>query len=253
MRDTMATEIKAVEDNNTWTSTKLPPSKTSIGWKWVYKVKFRADSTVERYKACLVVKGYIQTEGLDYNETFSPVANMVTIRSLLAICAIKQWHLCQFDVNNAFLHGNLEEEIYMKLPPGFSSCNSNHHVCEFNKSLYGLKQASWQWFSKFSTTIITMGSTKSSADYSVFIKRQDQSFLILVVYVDDIIVAGNHLEATSNLKDFLHRQLKLKDLGPLKYLLGLEVARTSQGISVCQPQIYAENPSRYWFTWFPYF
>lgn len=136
----MATEIKAVEDNNTWTSTKLPPGKTSIGCKWVYKVKFRADSTVEKYKACLVVKGYIQTEGLNYNETFSPVANMVTIRSLLAIGAIKQWHLCQLDVNNAFLHGNLEEEIYMKLPPGFSSCNSNHHVCEFNKSLYGLKQ-----------------------------------------------------------------------------------------------------------------
>lgn len=98
-----------------------------------------------------------------------------------------------------------------------------------------------------------MGFTQSSADYSVFIKRQDQSFLILVVYVDDIIVAGNHLEAISNLKDFLHRHLKHKDLGPLKYLLGLEVARTSQGISVCQPQIYVENPSRYWFTWFPYF
>lgn len=140
--DAMKAEINALELNETWVIVDLPPGKDAIGCKWVYRIKFHADGTIERCKARLVAKGYTQQEGLDYHETFSPVAKLVTVRSLLAIAAIKGWHLCQFDVNNAFLHGDLNEEVYMQLPPGYPTINGSDNgrkVCKLRKSLYGLK------------------------------------------------------------------------------------------------------------------
>ena len=150
----MQAEINALQANHTWVMTPLPHGKVPIGCKWVFKIKLKSDKSVERYKARLVAKGYTQIEGIDFYETLSPIVKFTTIRTLLALAAVQGWHLTQLDVNNAFLHGDLYEEVYMVPPPGFVS---KRKVCKLTKSLYGLKPASRQWFAKLSSTIIEHG------------------------------------------------------------------------------------------------
>ena len=217
--------------------TKLPPGKVPIGCKWVFKIKLKADGSIERYKARLVAKGFIQTEGVDYYETFSPMVKFVTVRTLLAMAVVYGWHLSQLDVNNAFLHRELTKEVYMVPPLGFDSMGE---VCKLTKSLYGLKQASRQWFAKLSSTLLDHGFIQSKSDYSVFTKINKGSILILLVYVDDILITSNNVETVNTFKVFLDAKFKFKDLGTLKYFLGLEVARTEKGISLCQRKFVLE-------------
>jgi hypothetical protein len=233
--DAMSKELEALEANHTWVLTSLPPGKQPIGCKWVYKLKFKSDGTIERYMARLVAKGYNQREDIDYSETFSPVVKLVTIRSFIAIAAAQGWSITQLDVNNAFLHGDLDEEVFMSLPPGFRDKGGHtNQVYRLTKSLYGLKQASRQWFSKFSSTLLAHGFIQSKYDYSLFTKTVGHAFLALLVYVDDILIASNDVVSVTRLTTFLDHHFKLKDLGPAKYFLGLELARSAKGISLCQ-------------------
>lgn len=155
-QNAMAAKIEALEKNNTWVLTSLPPGKNTVGCKWVFRIKYKSDGSIERDKARLVAKGYTQEEGLDYFETFSSVTKLTTVRTLLAVASSKNWHLHQLDVNNAFLHGDLPEEVYMLHPPGYWQAIDNR-VCKLTRSLYGLKQASRQWFSKFTTSLLDFG------------------------------------------------------------------------------------------------
>ncbi|MCI05930.1 retrovirus-related pol polyprotein from transposon TNT 1-94, partial [Trifolium medium] len=143
--EAMNTELKALHQNKTWIYVDQPPNVKPIGNKWVYKVKHKADGFIERYKARLVAKGYNQIEGLDFFDTFSPVAKITTVRTLIALASAKSWHLHQMDVNNAFLPGDLHEDVYMSIPQGVKSPKSNQ-VCKLLKSLYGLRQASRKWY-----------------------------------------------------------------------------------------------------------
>lgn len=219
-----------------------PSGKTPIDNKWVYKIKYHADGSVDRFKARLVAKGYTQLYGIDYLDTFSPVAKIVTVRCLLSLAAISGWHLNQMDVTNAFLQGDLEEEIYMSLPEGLHHKGEyKYKVCRLVKSLYGLKQASRQWNLKFAHIMKHAGFDQSHHDHSLFMKREHNFITILLVYVDDIVITGNHEDSTSTLKNYLHTVIKIKDLGFLKYFLGIEVARSKQGICLNQKKYTVSN------------
>ncbi|CAN1266026.1 Retrovirus-related Pol polyprotein from transposon TNT 1-94 [Linum perenne] len=231
--EAMNSELNSLHTTNTWSLVSLPPNKKAIGCKWVYKIKYKADGSIERYKARLVAKGYTQTAGIDYTDTFAPVAKLTTVRALLSLASIKGWFLHQLDVNTAFLHGDLFEDVYMKPPLGLH-LDSPNLVCKLNKSLYGLKQASRQWNFKLTEFLQIRGFSQSKADYSLFTKNQNGLFLAVLVYVDDIIMTGNDDQGIQNLKTQLHEKFTIKDIGELKFFLGLEIARSSRGISLCQ-------------------
>ena len=161
--DSMYEEVDALEEQHTWDITTLPPNKIAIPIQWVYCIKYNADGTIKRHKSRLVVNGSKQVEGEDYSETFAHVVKMTTIRSLLRLVASKNWEAFQMDVNNAFLHGNLDEEIYMLLPPGFRHTHPGK-VCRLLKSLYGLKQAPRCWFKKLSDSLLRFGFVYSYDD-----------------------------------------------------------------------------------------
>ncbi|KAM6551619.1 hypothetical protein CsatB_001427 [Cannabis sativa] len=234
-KEAVENEISALMKNNTWTITILPPGKRSVGCKWVFTVKYKADGSVERFKARLVAKGFTQTYGIDYQETFAPVAKLNTVRVLLSLAANKDWPLHQLDVKNAFLNGDLEEEVYMDIPPGFENSSNQNKVCKLKKSLYGLKQSPRAWFGRFTKAIIQNGYTQCQADHTLFVKfSSDKRIAILIVYVDDIILTGDYKEEMERLKEFLSKEFEIKDLRYLRYFLGMEIARSRHGIFVSQ-------------------
>lgn len=232
-KSAMGSEMDALQRNHTWDLQELPPHKKALGSKWVFTIKLRSDGTIERHKARLVVLGNHQTEGIDYNDTFSPVAKMTTVRMFLDFASKKNHEVHQMDVHNAFLHGDLEEEVYMKIPQGFSSPGDTR-VCRLRKSLYGLKQAPRCWFSKLVDALLKYGFSQTRSDYSLFIYSRNGVSLRILVYVDDLIISGNSPSEITAFKSYLSVCFYMKDLGFLKYFLGIEVARSQEGIYLCQ-------------------
>lgn len=214
-------------------------SKSLVSCKWLFKLKFNVDGTLDRHKARLVARGFSQLEGIDYSETFAPVAKMITVRTLLTVASAKGWPITQMDVTNAFLHGDLEEDVFMALPPAYTFLKNQHSsqgeqlsdkidlVCKLDKSLYGLKQAPRQWFTRFSQVVKAAGFQQSLADCSLFFKSDGSSYTALLVYVDDMIITGNSPTEIASLKAHLQHHFKMKDLGSLRYFLGIEVEPTA--------------------------
>jgi len=182
-----------------------------------------------------------------YFETFSPVVKLTTVRFLLAIAVSSGWFLHQLDVDNAFLHGDLHEEVYMRPPPGFQD-SSSKMVCRLHKSLYGLRQASRQWNAKLTDALVAFGFIQSTTDHSLFTHRQNQSFTALLVYVDDVVLTGNDLTLIIEVKQYLHHHFRIKDIGELKYFLGFEVARSHRGLVLNQRKYCLEILSEFGLT-----
>jgi hypothetical protein len=234
----MVDELDALHKTHTWDMTTLPPSKSTVGCKWVYKIKTWTDGSVERYKAHLVARGFTQEYDIDYEETFALIACLTFVRSLLAVAAVRQWPLFQIDVKNAFLNGDLLEEIYMQPPPDY--LDSQKQVCRLRRALYGLKQAPRAWFAKFSFVVAQQDFAPSPYDSALFICHTSTGITLILLYVDDIIIIGDDTAGIRDLQKFLSQHFEMKDLGTLSYFLGLEVTSSSDGYYLSQAK-YASD------------
>ncbi|GJT81636.1 RmlC-like cupins superfamily protein [Tanacetum coccineum] len=204
--EAMDNEIFALESNHTWILTTLPPNKHLIGSKWVYRIKYNANGYVDKYKA----------------------------RTIIVVSSINNWPVQQLDINNAFLHGDLNEEVYMQVPSGYKKSLPPNTVCKLKKSLYGLKQANRQWHIKLTTFLLSLGFNTSHADTSLFTYHKGSDSLILLIYVDDILLTGNNSTLIQDIKDKLHQAFSIKDLGALHYYLGIEFLKNTNGIVMTQ-------------------
>jgi histone deacetylase 1/2 len=195
----MDIELEALHKNKTWHL--VPPAKgrNVIGCKWVYKIKRKSDGRIERYKARLVAKGFKQIYGIDYEDTFSAIVKAAAIRLVLSIAMSRNWCLRQLDVTNAFLHGYLEEDVYMRQPLGYEDKAKLNYVCKLDKALYGLKQAPRAWYSRLCGKLQSLGFVPSKADTSLFFCKKGNHVIFRLVYVDDIIVASSSQDAVDAL------------------------------------------------------
>lgn len=241
-RQAIAEELQALHKAHTWDLVDPPPRKSLVGCKWVFKIKTQSDGSVERYKARLVAQGFKQEYGIDYEETFAPVARLTSVRSLLAVAASKKWELYQMDVKNAFLNGELTEEVYMRPPQGYD--HPPNKVCRLRRALFGLKQAPRAWFAKFSSTVHQLGFSSSRYDQALFLRCTSKGCTLLLLYVDDMIITGDDLAGIHDLKSFLSQNFEMKDLGHLSYFLGLEISRDSHGYYLTQAKYAADLVSQ---------
>ncbi|KAG7552293.1 Integrase catalytic core [Arabidopsis thaliana x Arabidopsis arenosa] len=233
-RDAIEAERQAMINNHTWDEEDLPRGRKAVTSKWVFTIKYKSDGEIERYKARLVARGFTQKYGEDYLDTFAPVAKLHTVRVVLSLATNLEWDLWQMDVKNAFLQGELEEEVYMRPPPGLEDKEAPGKVLKLNKAIYGLKQSPRAWYHKLSTTLLGRGFKRSEADHTLFTLPSQEGIVVILVYVDDIIISGNDKVGIQDTKDFLKSVFDIKDLGELKYFLGIEVCRSKEGLFLSQ-------------------
>lgn len=230
-RDAINKELESIHKNNTWTlidRDKLPVGRKPIGCKWVFRRKLNSNGAIERYKARLVAKGFNQQHGVDFEETFAPVAKFTSIRALLAIGALLDLHIHQMDVKSAFLYGELDdsEELYMEVPEGITGHDDK--VCKLNRTLYGLKQASRRWYERLCTFMASQNFKRITADFCIFLRRREDELTIIAVYVDDTIILSNSISAMQSIKLALSQTFEMTDCGELEYCLGIRVKRYRQ-------------------------
>jgi len=223
-------EYDALTKNKTWSIVDCPNNKEIIGCRWILRTKYNADGTVERRKARLVAKGYDQKPGIDFEETFAPVARMESVRLLMAISVESGLELFQLDFVSAYLNGDIEEQIFMSIPQEFYMLATEEEkndfkgnkVCLIKKALYGLKQSGRQWYKKLDEKLKILGMKPLDSDPCVYVHKIETNMLIVLIYVDDLIVATNNQTLLQRLKHELSTSFEMKDLGRLKYCLGVE-------------------------------
>jgi hypothetical protein len=209
-----------------------PPGVNIVGSKWIFKTKRRPDGSIDKHKARLVARGFTQQHGIDYGDTFSPVVKPATVHLVLSLVVSRDWSLRQVDVSNAFLHGFLTEDVYMRQPPGFEDARYPSHVCKLQRSIYG--QSPRAWYACLSQLLYQLGFSASKADTSLFFFSRDGIQIYMLVYVDDIVIAGSTCEAVDRLVHALAAAFPIKDMGKLDYFLGLEASYNSGGMTLTQ-------------------
>ncbi|RVW44373.1 Retrovirus-related Pol polyprotein from transposon TNT 1-94 [Vitis vinifera] len=224
-KEAMDDEMNSMYMNGVWDLVELPHGCKPVGCKWVFKTKRDSSGRIERYKTRLVVKGYSQREGIDFKETFSPVSIKDSFRVILSIVAHFDLELHQMDVKTSFLNGDLDENVYMEQPTGFTEVGKEHLVCKLNKSIYGLKQASRQWYLKFDRIITQNGFKKNTVDRCIYLRVSGSSYIFLVLYVDDILLASNDSDLLIETKHMLSTHFDMKDLGEASYVLSIKIFR----------------------------
>ena len=233
----MDREINTLKSAGTWIDVPRPTNKNIVGSKWVFRIKRKADGSIEKYKARLVAQGFTQKFGVDYFDTFSPVAKLSSFRTILAIAARNDWDADTFDFNGAYLNGKLgdNEEIYMKPPPGYA--NEGEHVKRLLKSLYGLKQARRKWYDTLSHALTDLGFQVNDADPGVFSSQVENHTTILAIHVDDCLITGSSPKLIADYKQKLNERYSLTDLGPVHWLLGIKITRNREARTLSLSQI----------------
>ena len=232
-------EYKSLKEMQTWDLVELPEGRKAVSNKWVFRVKQKADGSIDKYKARLVAKGYSQEYGVDYQETFAPVVKASTLRSILAYGVKEQMEIHQMDVQTAYLNGELKEEIYMEQPPGYIKEGEEKLVCHLKRSLYGLKQAGRCWNQKLVGFLKEKEFTQLKADTSVFIRKDAE--MILLVYVDDMVLLAKNKEEMREFRELLMEGFKMMDMGPIHYFLGMEFKRQESGELKVNQERYVET------------
>lgn len=208
--------------------------------KWIFRHKFNVDGSLARYKACWIVRGFTQCEGVDYDEPFSPVVKPAMIRVVLSLATLQSWPIHQLNVKNAVLHGDLHETVYCSQPAGFVDSSHPYHGCLLHKFLHVLKQAPRTWFLRFKNFQLSLGFHASQCDSSLFIRHRASTIAYLLVYVDDIILTANSPHTLHSVIAPLKSEFSMSDLGDLHHFLGINVTPNSSSLFLCQQQYTLE-------------
>ncbi|KAK8713625.1 hypothetical protein V6N13_148837 [Hibiscus sabdariffa] len=223
--EAMRSEMDSMSENQVWTLVEPPEGIKPIGCKWVFKKKTDMDGNVQIYKGRLVAKGFRQIHGVDYDETFSPVAMFKSIRFLLAVAAFHDYEIWKMDVKATFLNGKLEEDVYMTQPEGFMTPENARKVCKLQRSIYGLKKASRSWNLHFNEAIQEFGFIRNEDEPCVYKMFSGSIVSFLILYVDDILIIGNDIPTLQSIKTWLSSCFSKNDLGEAAYILGVKIYR----------------------------
>ena len=241
----MQEELAQFERNKVWQLVPHPKGKTVIGTKWVFRNKLDEQGIIIRNKARLVAQGYRQEEGIDYDETFAPVARLESIRIFLAYAAYKDFKVYQMDVKSAFLNGKLQEEVYVKQPPGFEDSKHPNHVYKLDKALYGLKQAPRAWYDTLSQFLTENGFTRGTIDKTLFLKNHKGSIILVQIYVDDIIFGSTNTKLCERFSKLMQSKYEMSMMGELTFFLGLQIKQSEKGIFICQSKYVKDLLKKY--------